>query len=63
MTNGGLLKQGRYNQSKRRLYTISVTNLYGEMGCVQVTNNGVFAQGSKRITYEKFHLGSARRTL
>lgn len=63
MMNGGLLKQGRYYKSKGLLHTISVTNLYGEMGCVQVTNNGVFAQGSKRITYEKSHLGSAWRTL
>lgn len=32
--NGGLLKQGRYYKSKGLLHTISVTNLYGEMGCV-----------------------------
>lgn len=34
MVNGGLLKQGRYYKPKGLLHTISVTNLYGEMGCV-----------------------------
>lgn len=29
--NGGLLKRGRYNESKRRLYTISVTDKFWEV--------------------------------
>lgn len=34
MMNGGLLKRGRYNESKRRLYMISVTDKFWEMECV-----------------------------
>ena len=34
MMNGGLLKRGRYNESKRRLYTISVTDKFWEIECV-----------------------------
>lgn len=31
MMNEGLLKRGRYNESKRRLYTISVTDKFWEV--------------------------------
>ena len=34
MMNEDLLKRGRYNESKRRLYTISVTDKSWEMECV-----------------------------
>lgn len=39
--NEDFLKQVRYYKSKGLLHTISVTNLYGEKGCVYVANNEV----------------------
>ena len=63
MTSGDRIEQCSYDKPKCLLHTISETNKFWSRECADVSNNGVFAQGSKRITYERSHLGSTRRTL